>query len=113
MYATGLSVTDIRLAYRIGVGTLYKILDAAAMPRRTLTRRSHAAINAAPLAVRVDQDATVQDVTPTEHAVGHAGTWEVHFTGLVMVQAESIDQAIAEARKLAIVRRIYTVRLKR
>jgi hypothetical protein len=38
--------------------------------------------------------------------------WNIKYTGEMVVEAESIDQAIAEARKLSTVRRIYSVKIK-
>jgi transposase-like protein len=40
------------------------------------------------------------------------GRWEVKFTGSLIVEAETIDQALTEARKLGIVKRVYSAHLK-
>lgn len=59
-------------------------------------------------------------LTPTDqvdhvervHPTGRGSTWIIQFTGLLQIQAESIDLALSEARKLPAVRRIYSIRLK-
>lgn len=65
------------------------------------------------LAVTIDSQEMVQQVAPIRQSKSaDFGNWEVKFTGSVIVEAESIDQAISEARKLGIVRRIYSVHMK-
>jgi hypothetical protein len=39
-------------------------------------------------------------------------TWEVKYTGTLMVEADDVEEAIREARKLGMVKRIYSVRIK-
>lgn len=61
------------------------------------------------LAVTVDGQGTVQTVQQVKRPTD---VWEVRYTTSVLVEAESIEQAIAEVRKLSVIKRIYAVRLK-
>jgi transposase-like protein len=65
-----------------------------------------------PLAVVVDGQGMVQEVhhvvVPRNH---NLSTWEIKYTGVLLVEAESIDQALNEARKISTVRRIYSARI--
>lgn len=64
-----------------------------------------------PVQVVVDDQSMVRSAAPVRR-VG-LSTWEISYTGTVMVEAEDIEEAIKEARKLGVVKRIYSAKVKR
>lgn len=60
--------------------------------------------------VVVDKNDMVQSVQPIRRV--NMSTWEVKYTGSAFVEAETVEEAIAQARKLGVVKRIYSVRVK-
>lgn len=61
--------------------------------------------------VVVDKQNLVQTVT--RHSSRRLHTWEVSYSGTVLVEAEEIEEAIREARKLGVVKRIHSVTEKK
>jgi transposase len=61
----------------------------------------------AEMAVVVDKENLVQKTTRPGHRLE---TWEVKYEGTVLVEADDIEEAIREARKLGVVKRISSVR---
>jgi hypothetical protein len=63
--------------------------------------------------VTIDAQETVIEVKPLPPSKAtNLGEWEVKFSGSIIVEAESIDMALHEARKLGMVKRIYSAHLK-
>jgi transposase-like protein len=62
------------------------------------------------LAVVVDK----HDIVQATHTVRRVGvtTWEIQYTGTVFIDAVDVEEAITEARKIGVVKRIYSVREK-
>lgn len=59
--------------------------------------------------VVVDKQNVVQSV---ERTLRPQETWEIKYQGTVMVQADDIEAAIREARKIGVVKKIYSVRIR-
>jgi predicted DNA-binding transcriptional regulator AlpA len=91
-----------------GKVTIRKI-DPAKMDMEEIEEPEANVVHTAPLAVVVDKHSMVQTVKPTHRALS---TWEVKYTGTLLVQADDIEEAIREARKVGVVKRIYSARLK-
>ncbi len=51
-------------------------------------------------------------VQATKREVRRLDTWEIKYSGTVLVEADDIEEAIRAARKLGAVKRIYSVRVK-
>jgi transposase-like protein len=104
------TVREISQTYGVPVSAFYRLINTTSIPRRGAgwTKRilSHRTAT-----VKLDQADFVQEVTPIVPT--HRGEqWVVKYTAEVTVEAESIDQALAEVRKLGTARRIYSIRLK-
>jgi hypothetical protein len=63
-------------------------------------------IHTAPVEVVVDKENLVQ--TAIRHSSRRLRTWEVSYSGTVLVEADEIEEAIREARKLGVVKRIHS-----
>ena len=63
-----------------------------------------------PVEVVVNKEQLVQSAHPVRRVA--LTTWEVSYTGTILVEAEEIEEAIKEARKLGMVKRIYSVKVK-
>jgi transposase-like protein len=63
------------------------------------------------LAVTTDGQGIVQSAQPVRRS-GNISTWEIRYTGTIFIDAVDIDEAIREARKMGVVKRIYYVRVK-
>lgn len=61
--------------------------------------------------VVVDKQNLVQTVT--RHSSRRLHTWEIQYSGTVLVEADEIEEAIREARKLGVVKRIHSVTEKK
>ena len=59
--------------------------------------------------VVVDNHNLVQSTRPVRRP---DSLWEVKYTGVMLVEADDVESAIREARKLGVVKRIYSVRIK-
>jgi hypothetical protein len=66
-------------------------------------------VHTAPVEVVVDSNSLVQTAKPVRRL---NATWEVRYTGQVTIEADDIEEAIREARKLGVVKRIYSVKIK-
>lgn len=109
------SIAELKDTYRITDSVLYAILKRHNEPTRTGRQtRPHASngthtVDTQSMVVTVDATDTVQrvDRIPPDPQTGPH--WEVRFTGVIQVRGHSIDQALAEARKLQTVRSIIYV----
>jgi len=66
-------------------------------------------LHTGPVSVVVDKQNVVQTVERTARPME---TWEIKYQGIVMVQADDIEAAIREARKIGVVKKIYSVRIR-
>jgi hypothetical protein len=127
-YTYGEDIGEILRTFDISMGSMYRVLAERNVPlrngraRATNETEEQKAIAAEPseieepriltnqLAVVVDS----QDMVQSVHSIKRPGTevWEVRYTASTLVEANSIEQALAEVKKLATVKRIYMVRLK-
>lgn len=64
------------------------------------------------MTVTLDSQDTVVAAEPVV-STDNAPEWEITFQGTINVHAQSIDQALTEARKLGVVKRIVGINLKR
>lgn len=112
------SLSELKNVYGLSDSLLYNVLKRHGVPTRKKyhtgrpPRNGTAPEIAAPqrTIVTVDKTDTVQRVDRTPDSQT-GPTWEVRFVGVVRVHGHSIDQALAEARKLAPMRSvIYAAR---
>lgn len=103
------TVKEIRRTYRMSLASIYRILDAANIPRRGSGTPPKRTIVPQVTTVKVDKEDFVQEVAPV---IRKGDQWVVKYTAEVTVEAESIDQALMQVRKLGTARRIYSIRLK-
>ena len=110
MYDVGES-TFYRIMRDYGVGTKFKHNGHSKMEKVAMHKVEPEEIvhGSAPVQVVVDSNNIVQ----TARAVRRSDTtWEVKYTGTVLVEAEDVESAVREARKIGVVKRIYSVRIK-
>lgn len=123
LYIAGQSLKELTEAYGVTQSGIYRILhELGVKPTRqkngngsvpdeteeTPVERKPAKV----LAVTVDAQDNVVATQPILARPGVEFTWEIEFSGIVSVSAESIDMALAEARKRFAVRRIYSAKMK-
>lgn len=111
-YAAGQQPTSIARAWGVSSASVFRALKKHDVPLRRPTLSHRKRGPSSQLAVAVDANELVVDAAPVSVPRGHSQRWEVHYTGIIEVDAESIDQALARARDHAGVRRIYTIRLR-
>lgn len=111
LYTSGVNTREILQTYGIAVGSLYRVLEQRGVNRNRTNRTTEPAVTPKALQVTVNAEQFVERVDPVETVRGHKSMWEIRYTGTLQVEAESIDQALQEARRHAGVRRIYHVRL--
>lgn len=116
---------EIMSMFGIGNGSFYRILHnhgvsvhqrrngkamaKVAMKKIVPEETEVPVVHASRMAVVVDKGDLVQ---ATRREVRRLDTWEVKYSGTVLVEADDIEEAIREARKLGAVKRIYSVKVK-
>lgn len=120
------NATELSEMYGIASSTFYRLLHESGgdLQRPMNAIRKNGKIPIAPvpgeIEVPVTHTAPVEVVVNKEqlvqsaHPVRRVGlkTWEVSYTGSVLVEAEEIEEAIKAARQLGMVKRIYSVKVK-
>lgn len=129
LYIAGQSLKELTEAYGVTQSGIYRILhelgvkptrqkngvqveDLPAEEEEDLQVALTNPVPAKVLAVTVDAQDMVIETKPILAHKGMEFTWEIEFSGIVTVSAESIDLALAEARKRFAVRRIYSAKMK-
>jgi hypothetical protein len=106
--------------YDITVSTFYRMLHAAGLETHIKVKKVQPEVLVpqeievlhvpTQMAVVADKNGTVQSVKPIK--LPNQSTWEIKYTGTIFVDAVDVEDAVAEARKLGMVKRIYSVRVK-
>jgi hypothetical protein len=104
-----IQVSEIAHTYDLNQSTLYRLLKQQGIALRT--QLTEAKIEQQETRIVVDDQSTVQEMLPVRRPRNLAD-WLVRFTGEVVVEAESIDEALAQARKLGVVKKIYSIRMR-
>jgi hypothetical protein len=112
LYESGEPVTEINRALGLQKTTIYHFLKERGITPRTRVKDlmeppSNGKQNTLEMLVTTDKEGFVQSVQRKTALV-----FEVAFTGLLEIQADTLEEAISNARKRAFVGRIHSVREK-
>lgn len=113
---------EIGLMYNINPSTLYRTLHQAGIephskrPKDTPVAEEVEVVNVErvhnnhQMVVTTDSQNIVQSAQTVRRA--NISTWEIKYTGTIFIDAADVDEAIMEARKMGVVKRIYSVRVR-
>lgn len=117
-------VFEIKETYNLSNGHLYSILRRHGIVRRTKDQRATAPMREeaserlatldtpADLTVTADANGIVQSVTRVPPLNVKRYTWEVRFEAVIRVQAETIVEAVQDAQRLPMCRRVFGATMK-
>jgi len=110
-------VAELKQTYGLTNGLLYSVLKRNHVPARTVaqkaTERRHKqfdVVSSQALVVTADKNGIVEHVERVKPA-RKTSVFEVSFTSAIRFDAEDIEDAIAQARRMPMCKRVYAVKL--
>jgi len=112
LYQSGEEVAEINRTYDLTPTTIYHFLKSRGIPARAKANGMVVSEPEVPGShfthgtVTVDKEGFVQNIQREKKKP----TFELVFTGTIIIEADSLEEAISNARKRTIVNRIHSVR---
>jgi transposase-like protein len=113
------SVNELSVMYSINTSSIYRLLHRNGVPTggrqqvqevEVVNVEEERVHNNHQMVVTTDNQNIVQSAQPVRRA--NISTWEIRYTGTIFIDAADVDEAIMEARKMGVVKRIYSVRVR-
>jgi transposase-like protein len=110
LYESGESIAEINRTFELEKTTIYHFLKARGIPTKSKVNGMKRQERSLDLVVTTDKEGFV--IGAENRAAHKLPVFEIKFTGTLEVEATTLEDAIAIARKRMIVERIYSVREK-